>query len=121
MKTINLLEKTIGVNTTIHGGVRTVYLPFFTSASASIKKTTSTVSITLGDTVVFLLEDLSKEESVKIEEKLLSLSKQTLDLGECLLVLSDTIVKPYETVALLQPLYNDNSFDLDKLVEYLLP
>ena len=119
MKTCNLLERTIGVNTIIHGGVRTVYLPFFTSVS--IKKTTSTFSIILGDTVVFLLEDLSKEESVKIEEKLLSLSKQTLDLGECLLIVADTITKSYETVALLQPLYNANSFDLDKLVEYLLP
>lgn len=116
MKVKNFLERTINVNTTINGGIRTVSLPFF--QNVHFRKTNHSLSLALGNTEVAFIE-LTKNEALKIEEKLSNLSKnQSLDIGECSLVFLDTIEKPYETVVIMQCLYDGNGFDLDKVIEY---
>lgn len=111
MKVKNFLERTISVNTTINGGIRTVSLPFF--KNVYFRKTNHSLTLE----VAFI--ELTKNEALKIEEKLSNLSKnQSLDIGECSLVFLDTIEKPYETVVIMQCLYDGYGFDLDKVIEY---
>ena len=50
MKVKNFLERTISVNTTINGGIRTVSLPFF--QNVHFRKTNHSLSLALGDTEV---------------------------------------------------------------------